>query len=129
MLYIQRCRSAYHSCIVWFFDFLPVSSNQSGHSPLNSLSFSPTGLLQTGRFFAYAVNANPRRPAVSEILKPPCLAPTIIPRSKIKFTSIKCNHHSAVCSEQKLNLLTMSACLYALHELLPHDWLIKYLHQ
>ena len=74
---------------------LPVSFDQSGPSPLTSLinnTFLPTELLLTGCFLFFApfsancletvVCENPRRSAVSEILKPPCLAPTIIPRSK-----------------------------------------------
>ena len=68
---------------------LPVSFDQSGPSPLTSLiykAFLPTELLLTGCFLFFApfsklsvVCENPRRSAVSEILKPPCLAPTIIP--------------------------------------------------
>ena len=60
----------------------PVSFDQSGSSPLTSL-INKAELLLTGCFLHHSLQTeNPRRSTVSEILKPPCLAPTIIPRSK-----------------------------------------------
>ena len=70
---------------------LPISFDQSGPSPLTLLFnnvFLPAELLLTGCFcFSHhslqtVVFENPRRLAVSEKLKLPCLAPTIIPQSK-----------------------------------------------
>ena len=72
---------------------LPVSFSQSSPSPLNSLvnkAFLPAELLLTGCFLFFTpFSANSRdllylkmARVVSEILKPPCLASTIIPWSK-----------------------------------------------
>ena len=52
------------------------------------------------------MHENPRRSAVSQIPKPPCLAPTIFLQSK----SLK--SPSDIWSEKQLSLLTMSACFY-----------------
>ena len=72
---------------------LPVSVDQSGPSPLISLihnAFLSTELLMFICFSHHSlqtlknvVHENPSRSAVSEILKPPCLGPIIIPRSKL----------------------------------------------
>ena len=80
-------------CAYLHYCHLPVTFDQSGPSPLTSFTtnaFLPAELLLTGCFFLHhslqtletVVHENPRRSAVSEILKPPCLAPTIIPWSK-----------------------------------------------
>ena len=66
---------------------LPVSFDQSGPSPQTSVinnAFLPAELLLTRCFgtLETVVPENPRRSAVSEILKPPCLGSTIVPRSK-----------------------------------------------
>ena len=65
-------------CVDLHYCHLPVSFDQSGHSPRTSLINKTFLSLQTLETF---VCENTRRPAVSEIHKPPCLAPTIIPRS------------------------------------------------
>ena len=60
---------------------LSVSSKQSGHSLLTSLInkiFPSAELLLTVCFFVHH-SENPWRSAVTEILKPACLAPTIMP--------------------------------------------------
>ena len=66
---------------------------------------------------------NPRRSAVSEILKPPCLAPTIIPRSK----SLR-SHFFPILTFGLKNSWTSwpHVCMLLCIWLLPHDWLIKY---
>ena len=70
---------------------LPVSFDQSGPSPLTYLInkvFPLAELLLTGCFSHLCkllqtfVHENPKRSAVSEIFKPPCLASTINPQSK-----------------------------------------------
>lgn len=72
---------------------LPVSLNQSTHSPLTSLInkvFSPVDLplsrCCSSQHCLYTLDTvvceNPRISAVSEILSPACLAPTIIPQWK-----------------------------------------------
>ena len=122
--YAQRCSSAYHCCNVWLFALLsPLSFDQSNPSPLTSLinnMFLPTELLLTG-FFCFLhhslqtvetiVRENHRRSAVSEILKPPCLAPTIIPCSKSLETTFLPN--SDIWSEKTTEPLDL-ACFYAL---------------
>ena len=72
--------------------YLPVSFDQSGPSPLISLintAFLTAELLLTRCFLYHSlptletvVHKNPRRSAISEIPKPPCLAPTIMPQAK-----------------------------------------------
>ena len=82
-------------CGYFSYCHLLVSFDQSGPSPLTSLitnTFLPTELLLTGCFFCFShpslqpletvVHENHRRSAVSEILKPSCLAATISPWSK-----------------------------------------------
>ena len=66
---------------------------------------------------------NSMRSAVSKI-KPPCLAPTIIPRSQSQITFLP---HSDIWSEKQLNLSTTSACFRAF-SCCPQDWPIQYLH-
>ena len=116
---------------------LPVSFDQSGSSPspLTSLinnTFLPAEPLLTGCFTHHSLQTletvvleNPRRSAVSEILKPPCLAPTIIPRSK----SLR-SHFFPILTfglKNSWTSSTMSGMLWCI-ELLPRDWLGKYLH-
>ena len=94
---VQRCSSAYHCCNVWLFALLSPSCQLWPVCPFSSdLShwarrFCPQNCCSLDVFcFSHhslqtletVVRENPRRSAVSEILKPPCLAPTIIPRSK-----------------------------------------------
>ena len=97
MLCVQRCSSAYHFCNVWLlcychlpcqlwpdwpFSYWPLSLTRcfclQNCCSLDVFCFSHYSL-QT---LENVVHENPRRSAVSEILKPPRLAPTIIPQSK-----------------------------------------------
>ena len=75
--------------------------------------------------FSHVMHENLRRSAISEIFKPPCLAPTIIPSSKSLRSHFFPIHD--IWSEKQLNHLK-SVCMLLLIYLLPHDWLIKYLH-
>ena len=101
-------------CVTFTF----VSFDQPGPSPL-SLSLATCFCLQNccslDVFLFFSLHSlktlktvgreRHRRSAVSEILKSPCLAPTIIPRSK--------SFGSNFFLEQRLNLFTISACFYA----------------
>lgn len=87
--HVQRWSSAWHSSNVWLFH-LPLrfcQLKQSAHSPLTPLinkPLSPTKLQHCMFFFVFhtitlemLVCENPRRSAVSQIFKPPRLAPTV----------------------------------------------------
>ena len=104
---------------------LPISFEQSGPSPLISL-MNNTFCLQSccSQFFFCCflhlslqtletfVRENYGRSAVTAILKPPCLAPTIIPRSE----SLR-SHFFPLLKfwiEKQVNLLITSACVYAI---------------
>ena len=72
------------------------------------------------------VCGNPKSSAVSEILKTPCLAPAIIPRSK----SLR-SHFFPVLNLALNNSWTSWPCLHAFMHFVAamlHDWLIQYLH-
>ena len=118
---------------------LPVSFDQSGPSPLtslvNKLYFCPQNCCSLDVFcFSHhslqtletVVCENPRRSAVSEIFKPPRLAPTVIPQSK----SLR-SHFFPILTFGLKNSWTSWPCLHAFMHLVAATLvlpLIKYLH-
>ena len=129
---VQWCSSAYQCCNVWLFALLSPSCQLW---PVRALllwppSFSvslPAELLLTGFFFVCfshhslqtleaVVCENPRRSAVSEILKPPYLAPTITPiiPSRILRDLISSPFLNLVWKAEQLDQVCMLLCMLLL---------------
>ena len=66
----------------------------------------------------FIVHENPRRSTISEILKPPCLAPTIIPRSKLLWS-----HSFPILKFGLKNHWTSWTHLHAFMHLVVATWL------
>ena len=129
----MRCSSAYHCChFIWvtvtFLSALtslalllwPLSLTMHfcPHNccSLDVFSFSHHSL-QTNKT---VVHENPRRSGVSEILKPPCLAPTIIPRSK---SHVSHSHFCPILTFGLKNSWRSWPCLHAFLNLVAATWL------
>ncbi len=115
MLCVQRCSSADLSCNEWLFELLSPFYQLDPVWPFSSDLCHQQGLFGQSR--------NPRRLAVSQILKPAYPAPTTMPHSK----SLKSPFFPVLMlvwtSADRLDRVYMPKYIEALRS----DWLIRYL--